>query len=219
MFGLSIVKTTDLNNLKSRVAVLEQELSPALDQVQALQINYDNLFDQVRRSDKATRDQLDALAKVKTCPVLQQTHKHEADPVGAWESKQWVLEQRLAVATKDLQDTERMVNFHQGRNLNVYLTWCHQRELLRRSVQQLKQDIYEHSTRKPVVVQNTAPSETAVFVRHKKYGTLGLLKGHHITILSKGNLLDVGDVILNATPAVVHKFWDIELRESVKLRV
>lgn len=222
MFGLSIVKTADLSNLKARVSDLEADVSDALDQTVTLRDKYDNLADQVQRSDKATRTALATLdsavlANPKTCPVFQQPHKHEADPVGAWESKQRVLEQRLAVNTKDLQDAERMIHLWQGRSLNVYLTWCHERELLRRSVQQLKQDIYEHSTRKPVVVQS--PSETAVFVRHKKYGTLGMLKGNHITILSKGHLLDVGDVILNATPAVVHRFWNIELRESVKLSV
>lgn len=218
MFGLSIVRTAELQALQNNVAVLESDVGK-------LQCKYNALADQVQRSDKATRTALGILdsavhAKVKTCPVLEQTHKHETDPVGAWDSKQSVLEQRLAVTTKDLQDAERMINFHQGRNLNVYLTWCHERELLRRSVQQFKQDIYEHSTRKPVVVQNTTPSETAVFVQHKKYSTLGLLKGNHITILSKGNLLDVGDVILNATPAVVHKFWDIVPNvESVNVHV
>lgn len=218
MFGLSIVKTADLNNLKVRVADLETDIDGALDKVSALDRKYNGLLDQVQRNDKAVRVQLDALAKPKTCPVLQQTHKYEADPVGAWESKQRVLEQRLAVTTKDLQDADRMMVLWQGRSLNVYLTWCHKRDLLRRSVQQLKQDIYEHSICKPDAVQ--PPSETAVFVRHKKYGTLGLLKGHHITILSKGNLLDVGDVILNATPAVVHKFWDIEPNvESVNVHV
>lgn len=217
MFGLSIVKTADLNNLKVRVADLETDVDGALDKVAALERKYNNLADQVQRSDKAVRVQLDALAKPKVCPLLAAVPKHVTDPVGAWESKQWVLGQRLAVATKDLQDAEGMMNIWQGRSLNVYLTWCHKRDLLRRSVQQLKQDIYEHSICKPDAVQ--PPSETAVFVRHKKYGTLGLLKGHHITILSRGNLLDVGDVILNATPAVVHKFWDIELRDSVKLSV
>lgn len=209
MFGLSIVKTADLDNLKLRVADLEQDLDPALDRLRALQSKYDNLADQVQRNDKATREQLSALAKPKTCPVLQQIPKHVDDPVGAWESKQNVLEQRLAIATKDLQDAEKMMVRWRGHHFNVYLTWQHQRDLLRRSIQQFKQDLYEHSTRKPVVVQLPPPSETAVFVRHKKYGTLGLLKGNHITILSKGNQLDVGDVILNATPAVVYKFWDI----------
>lgn len=212
MLDLSIVKTAELQALQNTVALLGGD-------VDALNRKYNNLADQVQRSDKATLEQLSALAKPKTCPVLEQTPKHVADPVAAWESKQGVLEQRLAVATKDLQDAEKMIDHWRGRHFNVYLTWQHRRDLLRRSVQQFKQDIYEHSTRKPVVVQLPPPSETAVFVRHKKYGTLGLLKGHHITILSKGNLLDVGDVILNATPAVVHKFWDIELRESVKVRV
>lgn len=216
MFGLSIVRTAELQALKTTVTILEEDMLTLSRGATSLQSMYKNLADQVQRSDKATREQLDALAKVKTCPVLQQTPKHETDPVGAWESKQRVLEQRLAVTTKDLQDAERMIHLWQGRSLNVYLTWCHEREL-RRSVQQLKQDIYEHSICKPDAVQ--PPSETAVFVRHKKYGTLGLLKGHHITILSKSNLLDVGDVITNATPAVVHKFWNIELRESVKLSV
>ena len=212
MFGLSTVKTAELQAIQNTVAILESD-------VVALNRKYNNLTDQVQRSDKATREQLSALAKPKTCPVLEQTPKHVTDPVGAWESKQRVLEQRLAVITKDLQDAERRVDYWIGLHFNVYLTWCRKRDLLRRSVQQLKQDIYEHSTRKPVVIQHIASGETAVFVRHKKYGTLGLLKGNHITILSKGNQLDVGDVILNATPAVVHEFWDIELRESVKLSV
>ncbi len=218
MFGLYIVRTAELQALKTTVTILEEDMLTLSRGATSLQSMYKNLADQVQRSDKATREQLDALAKVKTCPVPQQTYKYEADPVGAWESKQRVLEQRLAVTTKDLQDAERMIHLWQGRSLNVYLTWCHERELLRRSVQQLKQDIYEHSIWKPDAVQPT--SETAVFVRPKKYGTLGLLKGKPITILSKCNQLEVGDVILNATPAVVHEFWDIEPNvESVNVHV
>lgn len=209
MFGLSIVKTADLNNLKLRVADLEQDLDPALDQLRALQSKYNNLADQVQRSDKATREQLSALAMPKTWPVLQQAPKHVADPIAAWESKRRVLGQRLATATKDLQSAYCMVDHWRGRHFNLYLSWQHQRNLRQQCVHQLKKDIYEHQTLRPVVIQLPPPSETAVFVQHKKYGTLGLLKGKHITILSKGNQLDVGDVILNATPAVVYQFWDI----------
>jgi hypothetical protein len=209
MFGLSIVKTAELNNLKLRVADLEQDLDPALDQLRALQTNYDNLFDPVRRSDKATRNQLDILVKVKTCPVQQQTHKHETDPVGAWESKQRVLEQRLQSLSADAKLFESQEQAWRGVNNNLTYAYACLKRKAQEQVAQIKKDIYEHGTRKPIIVQKAPESETAVVVRHKKYNTLGLLKGHHITILSKGNQLDVGDVILNATPAVVYQFWDI----------
>lgn len=202
MFGLTIVKTAELQALQNTVAVLESD-------VVALNRKYHNLADQVQRNNKAVRKQLSALAKPKTCPVLQQLPKYVTDPVAAWESKRLVLTERLDTVTKDLRYAERMVERWRGLHLNVCLDWQRRHDALSRSVQQLKEDIYEHSTRKPIVIQLPPPSETAVFVQHKKYGTLGLLKGNHITILSKGNQLNVGDVILNATPAVVHEFWDI----------
>lgn len=200
MFGLSIVKTADLNNLKLRVADLEQDLDPALDKLRALQAKYDNLTDQVQRSDTATREQLSVLAKTKTCPVLQRTHKHVTDPVGAWESKQRVLEQRLQYATLKATTYHRsMCEAVLPQLIRSYRDLTYQAQ---EQVQALKVEIYEHQKCKPDLNK-----DKAVIVRHKKYGTLGLLKGEHITILSKGNSLDVGDVILNITPDELVKFW------------
>ncbi|AHY26775.1 structural protein [Acinetobacter phage vB_AbaP_Acibel007] len=218
MFGLSIVKTADLNNLKARVADLETDVDGALDKVAALDRKYNGLIDQVQRNDKAVRVQLDALAKPTVCPLLTAVPKHVTDPVGAWESKQRVLEAHLKSAESDVSVFQKQMGFWVGADITQLKFY---QELVRKAkanVERIKQELYEHLTRKPIIVQLAPPSETAVFVRHKKYGTLGLLKGHNITILSTGNLLDVGDVI-NAPPAVVHKFWNIELRDSVKLSV
>lgn len=210
MLGLSIFKTIALNNLKARVADLETDVDGALDKVSALDRKYDNLADQVQRSDKAVRVQLDALAKPEVCPLLTAVPKHVTDPVGAWESKQRLLKLRLKSAEADLLVFQKQRDFWVGVDITkvkFYLDLVHKAKA---NVERIERDLYDHQICKPILVQSAPPSETAVVVKHKKYGTLGLLKGHHITILSKGNLLDVGDVITNATPAVVHKFWDIE---------
>lgn len=224
MFGLSIVKTADLNNLKARVADLETDVDGALDQVTAIRGTLKNLANQVQGNDTATRASLAkldnaVLAKPKVCPMLTATPKHVVDPVGAWESKQRVLEARLKSATDDVRMFERQALSWRGLDYELAAFNADLSRKAQIKVGSIKQDLYEHGTRKPIVVQLAPPSETAVFVRHKKYGTLGLLKGNHITILSKGNQLDVGDVILNATPNKVHKFWNIELCDSVKLSV
>lgn len=214
MFGLSIVKTADLNSLKARVADLETDADGALDKVSALERKYNNLADQVQRSDNSVRESLAKLdsaviAKPEVCPLLTAVPKHVTDPVGAWESKQRVLELRLKTVTDLCSKASSLVNHWRGVNLNVYLSWNHQLSKYSQEVECIKQELYAHQICKPTVVQLAPPSETAVVVKHKKYGTIGLLKGKHITILSNGGKLTVGDVILNIHPNTIHNFWDI----------
>lgn len=208
MFNLRIVKAETLNKLQADLANQQRVTS-------VLKLRLDNLADQAERNNKAVNNRFRdvernaALTNSKVCPLLTAVPKHVVDPMGAWESKQRVLEQRLKSAVADVCMFECQALSWYGLNYELAAFNTDLRNKTQVNVERIKQELYEHSTRKPIVVQLAPPSETAVVVYHKKYGTKGLLKGNHITILSKGNQLNVGDVILNATPAVVHKFWNI----------
>lgn len=156
MFGLSIVKTADLNKLKLSVSNLYVGLEDVGDKVTALEHKYNNLVDQVQRNDNATRASLakldqPVLAKPKVCPLLNAVPKADRDPVGAWESKQRVLEARLKSATDDVRMFERQALSWRGLDYELATFNADLSRKAQIKVGSIKQDLYEHGTRKPIV--------------------------------------------------------------------
>lgn len=212
MFNLTVIKTADLNNIKARLADLENDTDHALDNIKVLYSKHNTVNDAVQRHHNQTQKALATLehavlAKPKVCPLLTAKPKAEVDPVGAWESKQKVLERHLKDKSSELAYHKAVLATSRGVSHGIYLTIQNAVRISEQSVAQLHSDLDAHAKLKP------APAETAVLVTSKHYeDVVGLLKGRHITILKVSNhpKFTVGDTLLDVTPEQVYAHWDIQ---------